>query len=58
MLENAVGGYTPEQIAANRASDQRVREQAHAARYRRERGFRERLWDAIKGLWKIVKSWF
>src|SRR5450631_507424 len=29
--------YTPEQIAANRASDQHVRQQTHADRYRIER---------------------
>jgi hypothetical protein len=50
--------YTPEQIAANRASDKYVLQQAHAERYRRERGYRERFWDAIKELWKLVCSWF
>ncbi|WP_354099144.1 DUF6527 family protein [Bradyrhizobium sp. S3.2.12] len=29
--------FTPEQIAANRARDQYVRQEAHAERYRRER---------------------
>lgn len=51
-------GFTPAQIAANRASDQRVRQQAHADRYMRERGFWGRRWDAIKGLWQALTSWF
>ncbi|KRR11413.1 DUF6527 family protein [Bradyrhizobium valentinum] len=50
--------FTPKQIAANRASDQRARQQAHTERYRRERGFWGRLWDAIKGLWQAFMNWF
>lgn len=50
--------FSPAQIAANRASDQRVRQQAHADRYRRERGFWGRRWDAIKGLWQALTNWF
>lgn len=50
--------FTPEQIAANRASDQRVREQAHAKRYIGELGFWNRLWHGIKGWWRALKDWF
>jgi hypothetical protein len=50
--------YTPEQIAANRASDQRAREQAHAERYFRELGFWGRFWHGTKGLWQALKHWF
>ncbi|MGY4363103.1 hypothetical protein ACVWZR_002289 [Bradyrhizobium sp. i1.3.1] len=52
--------FTPDQIAANRARDQYVRQEAHAERYRRERGFWGRLWDKIgwKHLWnKIQGAW-
>ncbi|WP_038956627.1 DUF6527 family protein [Bradyrhizobium japonicum] len=51
-------GFTPAQIAANRASDQRARQQAHSERYQRERGFWGRLWDGIRGLWQALASWF
>jgi hypothetical protein len=48
--------FTPEQIAANRASDKYVREQVHAERYRRERSFWGRLWDAIRVAWQAFKG--
>ncbi len=50
--------FTPAEIAANRASDQRVRQKAHAERLSREGGFWRRLWDRIKVLWATLKSWF
>lgn len=43
--------YTPEEIAFNRRSDKRAREEAHAERERQERT----LWGR---LWEKVKSWF
>jgi hypothetical protein len=50
--------YTPEQVAANRASDRYALQQAHAERYRGERGFWGRLWDSIRSAWQILKGWF
>jgi hypothetical protein len=50
--------FTPGQIAANRAHDQYVRQQAHANRYRAERGFWGRLLDSIKKAWQIVRGRF
>jgi Family of unknown function (DUF6527) len=51
-------GFTPAQISANRASDQRARQRAHAERYRRERGFWGRLWDEIgwRRLWNKTQA--
>jgi hypothetical protein len=50
--------FTSEQIAGNRASDQFVRQQAHAERYRRERGFWRRVWNSIQKAWHKVKRKF
>lgn len=50
--------FTPAQIAANRASDQHVRQEAHAERYRSERGFWGRLWDSIRNAWQVFKGRF
>lgn len=50
--------FTPGEIAANRTSDQRVRQKAYAERLSREGGFWRRLWDRIKALWATLKSWF
>jgi Family of unknown function (DUF6527) len=51
-------GFTPAQIAANRVNDQRVRQQVHTERYRRERGFWGRLGDGIYSVWQVFKGWF
>jgi hypothetical protein len=50
--------FTPAEIAANRASDQRVRQKAYAYRLSREGGFWRRLWEMAKTLWATLKSWF
>jgi hypothetical protein len=49
--------FTPAQIAANRAGDQRALENAHTDRMLRERGFWARLWDKIKAIWLALKNW-
>lgn len=50
--------FTPAQIAANRASDERVRHKVHAERIREERAFWGRLWNRITALWLSFKEWF
>jgi hypothetical protein len=50
--------FTPEEITANRASDQHARRSAHAERYRAERGFWASLWDGVKAVWAACRSWF
>jgi hypothetical protein len=55
---NWAQALTPEAIAANRASDERVRQVVYAERLSRERGFWQRLWDRIKALWTALKNWF
>lgn len=49
--------FTPEEIALNRASDQRVRQKAYAERVHAERGFWGRAWEAIKAVWAKIASW-
>jgi Family of unknown function (DUF6527) len=50
--------FMPAQIAANRTSDQRARQNAHAERSRSERGPWGRLWDRIVAVWQALKGWF
>jgi hypothetical protein len=60
ITENRIdwaSAFTPAEIAANRAGDQRARQKANAERLSRERGFWGRLWDRIKILWTTLKSW-
>jgi hypothetical protein len=52
------GSFGAGQIAANRASDQLVRQQAHAERAWHEAGFWGRLWIRSKGLWDaFLRRW-
>jgi hypothetical protein len=52
------GSLSKDAIKANRASDKRALQRAHAERREREKGFWAHLWDSLKGWWSKVKNAF